>query len=103
MPVRESLGIRGRRLNDTMAQQRSVTHASDMFMRVDIKQSGGRLKVRVPRLPSSLGLGELRSLSILVTNMGTTDISELWAVFGESSNGGCILSAIDSIQETGKV
>ncbi|KAG8949630.1 hypothetical protein FRC04_008376 [Tulasnella sp. 424] len=100
MPVRESLGIRGRRLNDTVAQQRSVTHASDMFMRVDIKQSGGRLKVRVPRLPSSLGLGELRSLSILVTNMGTTDISELWAVFGESSNGGCILSAIDSIQET---
>ncbi|KAG8910809.1 hypothetical protein FRC00_007502 [Tulasnella sp. 408] len=100
MPVRESLGIRGRRLNDTVAQQRSVTYASDVYMRIDVKQSGGRLKVRVPRLPSSLGLGELRNLSILVMNTGTTDITELWAVLGESANGGCILPAIDSTKQT---
>ncbi|KIO33692.1 hypothetical protein M407DRAFT_231895, partial [Tulasnella calospora MUT 4182] len=103
MPVRESLGIRGRRLNDTVTQQREVAYASDVYMRIDVNQSGGRLKVRVPRLPSSLGLGELRNLSILVTNTGTTDITELWAVLGDSANGGCILSAIDSIEQTGKI
>ncbi|KAG8904219.1 hypothetical protein FRB99_002083, partial [Tulasnella sp. 403] len=91
LPIRESLGIRGRRLNDTIAQQRSVVYADDVFMRVDVKQSGGRLKTEVLRdksLPKILGTGELRRVVIRVTNTGTTDVGEVWAVLGECGAGG---------------
>lgn len=97
LPIEESLGIRGKRLNDTSVQQKEVTYAPDSFMRIDVKQSGGRLKVDTidnPLMPKAIGAGETRKLSARVTNTGTTDISDIWLVLGDSGGGIVIIDDI---------
>lgn len=93
LPMEETLGVRGRRLNDTAAQRETATYASDVLMRVDVRKSGGRLNAELSATNEpmpALGVGEIRKLSVRITNVGSTGVRDLWAVFGESENAGLV-------------
>lgn len=102
LPIEESLGLRGRRLNDTIAQQRTVSYAPDKFMRIDVKQSGGRLKVSIVDGLGVMVAGELRHATARVTNTGTTDISDIWLVLGDSGLAGSVWADVEQHAKSGQ-
>ncbi|KAG8986225.1 hypothetical protein FRB93_005483 [Tulasnella sp. JGI-2019a] len=94
LPMEETLGVRGRRLNDTAAQRETPAYASDVLMRIDVRKSGGRLHAELSSSadhPATvLGVGEIKELTVRITNAGSTVVRDLWAVFGESENTGLV-------------
>ncbi|KAG8880663.1 hypothetical protein FRB97_000617 [Tulasnella sp. 331] len=101
LPMEEPLGVRGRRLNDTAAQREAPVYASDVLMRVDVRRSGGRLhaEISTDQPVQPLGVGEVRNLSVRITNVGSTGVQDLWVVFGESQNAGLVWLDMDRTNE----
>jgi trafficking protein particle complex subunit 8 len=83
LSVTESLASRGPRLHGTPAQMRSVTYGPDVYLKVDVAPSDNKLSAAfADECEIVLKHGEIREMSIHLTNTGTKPISEVWLVMG---------------------
>ncbi|KAH6916862.1 ER-golgi trafficking TRAPP I complex 85 kDa subunit-domain-containing protein [Coprinopsis sp. MPI-PUGE-AT-0042] len=83
LSVTESLASRGPRLHATPAQMRSVTYGPDVYLKVDVAPSDNKLSVAfADDSDILLKHGEIREMSIQLTNTGRKPISEVWLVMG---------------------
>lgn len=79
----ESLASRGRRLNDTPLQRQGVTYGPDMLMSIEVEPANQKLLVQfVDDGRLELYRGENKEMKLWISNVGTTDIDELWMVSG---------------------
>lgn len=73
-------------------------------MAINVKQSGGRLRgelVTNPQLPQAIAVGELRRMTLRLSNVGTTSIDEIWALFHEASPVGVWIGPDDQLEPEG--
>ena len=83
IPCTESLGTRGRRLNDTIAQRQDKTYAPDVFVEVETEECRQRLDASfVEDSLVALIQGERKRLEVWINNTGVEDVSEVWMVSG---------------------
>ncbi|KAI8981263.1 ER-golgi trafficking TRAPP I complex 85 kDa subunit-domain-containing protein [Trametes punicea] len=83
-PVKESLAVRGRRLNDTPVQRHGKVYAPDVLLQVQVEEAGQRLHAHfVDDRHLVLAQGEYKHQKVWLTNSGTRPISELWVLAGE--------------------
>ncbi|KAG8826095.1 hypothetical protein FRC19_009702 [Serendipita sp. 401] len=85
LPVKEPLSIRGKRLNDTVAQRQEATYAPSQFTRVPVRQVGCMLSVEQVDEDDEEGdedivmvQGEIYSVVLRITNRGIEEINEVW-------------------------
>ncbi|KAG8936905.1 hypothetical protein FRC02_009995 [Tulasnella sp. 418] len=100
VPISEPLSIKGKRLNDTIAHQRSVAYAKETYLHANVKHSGGRLKIEF--LDEGHGemtvvQGELKRTRIRVKNVGGQPVEEIWCMINEEG-----ISAWIDIENTEK-
>ena len=84
IPCSESLGARGRRLNDTAAQRQEKTYAPDLFVEVETEECRQRLDASFveDRHEVALIQGERERLELWINNTGVEDVNEIWMVSG---------------------
>lgn len=83
IPCSESLGARGRRLNDTSVQRQEKTYAPDVFVEVETEECRQRLDASfVDDQQVALIQGERKRLELWVNNTGVEDVNEVWMVSG---------------------
>ena len=83
IPCSESLGARGRRLNDTAVQRQEKTYAPDVFVEVETEECRQRLDASfVEDQQLALIQGERKRLELWVNNTGVEDVNEVWMVSG---------------------
>ncbi|KAL7285211.1 hypothetical protein ACG7TL_000304 [Trametes sanguinea] len=84
LPAKESLAVRGRRLNDTPVQRQGKVYAPDVLIKVEVEEAGQRLHAHfVDDRHLVLAQGEYKHQLLWLTNSGTRPISELWVLAGE--------------------
>ena len=83
IPCTESLGTRGRRLNDTAVQRQDKTYAPDVFVEVETEECRQRLDASfVEDSQVALIQGERKRLELWINNTGVEDVNEIWMVSG---------------------
>lgn len=84
IPCSESLGARGRRLNDTAVQRQEKTYAPDLFVEVETEECRHRLDASFVEDLHEVALvqGERKRLELWVNNTGVEDVNEVWMVSG---------------------
>ena len=83
IPCSESLGARGRRLNDTAVQRQEKTYAPDVFVEVETEGCGQRLDASfVEDQQVAVIQGERKRLELWVNNTGVEDVNEIWMIPG---------------------
>ena len=83
IPCSETLGARGRRLNDTAVQRQEKTYAPDVFVEVETEGCGQRLDASfVQDEQVALIQGERKRLELWVNNTGVEDVNEIWMISG---------------------
>ncbi|KAG8829564.1 hypothetical protein FRC17_006390 [Serendipita sp. 399] len=86
LPVKESLSIRGKRLNDTAAQRWEATYAPSQFVKIPVRQVGCLLSVEQvdegdeeeEEEENLIVQGEIYGIVLRITNRGIEDINEIW-------------------------
>ncbi|KAH8982598.1 ER-golgi trafficking TRAPP I complex 85 kDa subunit-domain-containing protein [Lactarius akahatsu] len=83
LPAKESLVIRGRRLQDTPFQRQNKVYAPDVVVKVEVEDATQRLSAQFfddNRLV--LYHGERKQMRIWLSNVGTQAIGDIWLVGG---------------------
>ena len=86
LPITEPLSIPGRRLNDTLTQQRDIVYAPDTFLKINVRSGGCRLDVDfLDDADDLVDLvhGEIKRVILRARNAGSATIEEVWMVGGE--------------------
>ena len=83
LPVTESLGTRGRRLQETPLQRQSKMYAPDVHIKVEVEDARQKLSanfVEDGRLV--LAEGECKRVRLWLSNTGSETIGEMWLIAG---------------------
>jgi hypothetical protein len=83
LPAKESLVMRGRRLQDTPSQRQNKVYAPDVVVKVEVEDAAQRLSAEFfddNRLV--LYHGERKQMRIWLSNVGTQAIGDIWLVSG---------------------
>lgn len=84
LPIKESLHIRGQRLNNTPAEKRGIAYSPSTTMTVSVKKGGCVMDVDLIQDGNEydeglvLVQGEIRNIVLRFTNRGTTELKEVW-------------------------
>ncbi|KZS95953.1 hypothetical protein SISNIDRAFT_451603 [Sistotremastrum niveocremeum HHB9708] len=77
----ENLSYRGRRLNDTIPQMRTISYAPDVTLRLQSEDSNQSLvAVNTSGASPVIFEGECRSISVRLQNQGEEPIDEIWVL-----------------------
>lgn len=85
LPTEESLAVRGKRLNDTVAERRSKVYGMDVLLTVDVEDNNEHLVADFNYYGRPMFFsGEQTSITLTITNAGKKDIREIWIVPGDT-------------------